>query len=69
MMHSKTIRSDSPKKINVPTIAVVVQQQDNYLALLSSGLVNAKAHQGILTVFPISASKENEVVQKKWTQR
>jgi len=58
MMHSKTIRSDSPKKINVPTIAVVVQQQDNYLALLSSGLINAKAHQGILTVFLITASKE-----------
>jgi uncharacterized hydrophobic protein (TIGR00271 family) len=58
MMHSETIRSDSQKKINVPAIAVVVQQQDHYLALLSSGLINAKARQGILTVFLITATEE-----------
>ncbi len=46
------------KSTNVPSIAVVVHQLDHYLALLSSGLINAKAHQGLLTVFLVAFSKE-----------
>lgn len=58
MENSKDIDSNATKPITTPTIAIVVQHQDHYLALLSSGVINAKAHQGILTVFCISPSED-----------
>jgi uncharacterized hydrophobic protein (TIGR00271 family) len=58
MKHSANIRSEPPEPLIVPAVAVVVHQQDHYLALLSSGLINAEAHQGILTVFLISLANE-----------
>jgi uncharacterized hydrophobic protein (TIGR00271 family) len=58
MEYSEDIESNPPKSTASPTIAVVVHHQDHYLALLSSGVINAKANQGILTVFCITSSDE-----------
>jgi len=58
MEYSENLRPDTPRTIIPPAIAIVVNQQDHFLALLSSGVINAKAHQGVLTVFYISTSDE-----------
>jgi len=58
MENSENIKSESRESTSTPAIAVVVHQQDHYLALLSSGVINAKAHRGVLTVFCITSSNE-----------
>lgn len=58
MEYSEDVGSSSPNPIAAPTIAVVVHQQDHYLALLSSGLTNSKSHHGRLKVFCIAPTNE-----------
>ena len=58
MEYSEDVGSGSPNPIAAPTIAVVVHQQDHYLALLSSGLTNSKSHHGRLKVFCIAPTNE-----------
>jgi len=58
MEYSENIRPDLSRAVIPPAFAIVVHQQDHYLALLSGGVLNVRAHQGILTVFYISTSDE-----------
>ncbi len=58
MENSENMKSKPRESTSTPAIAVVVHQQEHYLALLSSGVINAKTHRGVLTVFCITSSNE-----------
>jgi uncharacterized hydrophobic protein (TIGR00271 family) len=58
MTNSQDVNTDSPNPATMPAVALVVDQQDHFLPLLSIGAINAKAHHGTLHVFLISFSNE-----------
>ncbi len=50
--------SDEYQSVNAPAVAIVVDKQEQFLPLLSSGLATAQMHRGTLTVVFVSQAEE-----------